>query len=118
MRWLRAILDGHSVPINQALFTDCGTDSAGFPPSAIEVFGGTSESSPLTAGEAALVIQAYRSTHGGNDPTPATVKQIIMSTATDLGAPASEQGAGLINALAAVNAALAIEDENGDPEAS
>jgi hypothetical protein len=102
---------------NQALFFDCSTDSAGFGPSAIEVFGGTSESSPLTAGEAALVIQAYRSTHGGNDPTPATVKRIIMSTATDLGAPASEQGAGFINALAAVNAALAIRDENGAPKA-
>jgi Subtilase family/Peptidase inhibitor I9 len=101
---------------NQSLFFDCSTDSAGFGPSAIEVFGGTSESSPLTAGEAALVIQAYRSTHGGNDPTPATVKRIIMSTATDLGAPASEQGAGFINSLAAVNAALAIEDENGAPK--
>jgi hypothetical protein len=101
---------------NQNLFFDCSTDAAGFGPSAIEVFGGTSESSPLTAGEAALVIQAYRSTHGGNDPTPATVKRIIMSTATDLGAPASEQGAGFINALAAVNAALAIKDENGAPK--
>ncbi|MDP9007341.1 MAG: S8 family serine peptidase [Pseudomonadota bacterium] len=101
---------------NQNLFVECSTDAAGFGPSAIEVFGGTSESSPLTAGEAALVIQAYRSTHGGNDPTPATVKRIIMSTATDLGAPASEQGAGFINALAAVNAALSIDDENGDPK--
>ena len=101
---------------NQKLFIDCSTDAAGFGPSPIEVFGGTSESSPLTAGEAALVIQAYRSTHGGNDPSPATVKRIIMSTATDLGAPSFEQGAGFINALAAVNAALAIEDEHGAPK--
>jgi hypothetical protein len=101
---------------NQALFVDCGDNTAAFGTTPIQAFGGTSESSPLTAGEAALVIQAYRSTHHGADPTPATVKRIIMSTATDLGAPASEQGAGLINSLAAVHAALAIDDENGRPK--
>lgn len=100
---------------NQTLYGDCGS-YAGDAPAAIEVFGGTSESSPVTAGEAALIIQAYRSTHGGTDPTPATVKAIIMSTATDLSAPSSEQGAGFINALAAVNLALSIDDPNGKPK--
>jgi hypothetical protein len=98
---------------NVALYSDC-TDYNGNP-AAIEDFGGTSEAAPLTAGEAALVIQAYRSTHGGKDPTPAVVKQIIMSSATDLGAPSSEQGAGLINALGAVNLALSVADANGKP---
>jgi Subtilase family len=101
---------------NQALFTDCTNYAATPGPTPVQASGGTSESSPLTAGVAALVIQAYRSTHHGADPTPATVKQIIMSSATDLGAPAFEQGAGLINALAAVNAALAINDANGHPQ--
>jgi subtilase family protein len=102
---------------NSTLFVGCVNVSTSTTPTPqpIEIFGGTSESSPLTAGEAALVIQAYRSTHHGADPTPALVKRIIMSTATDLGAPPSEQGAGLINALAAVQAALSVADEHGSP---
>jgi hypothetical protein len=91
---------------NATLYTDCVSYAETTTP--IEDFGGTSEASPLTAGEAALVIQAYRSTHGGATPPPSLVKTIIMSTATDLGAPSSEQGAGLINALGAVNAALSV----------
>jgi hypothetical protein len=100
---------------NTNLYQDC-LDYNGNP-APIEDFGGTSESAPLTAGEAALVIQAYRSTHGGKDPSPALVKQIIMSSATDLGAPSSEQGAGLIDALGAVHLALSIDDANGKPKA-
>ncbi len=99
---------------NTTLFADC-TDFKGAP-TPVQAFGGTSEASPLTAGEAALVIQAYRSTHRGTSPSPALIKQIIMSTATDLGAPADEQGAGLINALAAVNAALSLDDGYGSPQ--
>jgi hypothetical protein len=98
---------------NTSLYGDC-TDFNGNP-TPIESFGGTSESAPLTAGLAALVIQAYRSTHGGYSPSPALVKQIIMGTATDLGAPSSEQGAGLINAYKAVFAALSVVDGNGHP---
>ena len=98
-------------PVSEdSLFEDCGGSLGGQAnPPPIQIFGGTSESSPLTAGEAALIIQAYRSTHRGSDPSPALVKQIIMSTATDLSAPPFEQGAGIINALAAVNAALSVD---------
>jgi len=94
---------------NVTLFADCTDFETPAQPTAVYDFGGTSEAAPLTAGEAALVIQAYRSTHGGNSPSPALVKQIIMSTATDLGVPSSEQGAGLINSLAAVNLALSLD---------
>jgi hypothetical protein len=102
---------------NTAIFGDCTDYETPAQPTPVYDFGGTSEASPLTAGVAALVIQAYRSTHGGKSPTPAVVKQIIMSTATDLNVPTSEQGAGLINALGAVHLALSYDDANGKPKA-
>ncbi|MBA8924892.1 hypothetical protein BC739_002091 [Kutzneria viridogrisea] len=94
-------------------FSQC-TDEQGRP-SAIRTFGGTSEAAPFIAGGAALVIQAYKQTHGGQRPDPLLVKQILTSTATDLGHPAYEQGAGEMNTYAAVRMAMSVQDGNGTP---
>ncbi|WP_203921176.1 S8 family serine peptidase [Rugosimonospora africana] len=84
-------------------------------PSPIEFFGGTSQSSPFVAGGAALVIEAYKNTHHGVRPAPALVKKILTSTATDLGLPAQQQGAGEMDTYRAVREAMSIKDGNGSP---
>jgi subtilisin family serine protease len=93
---------------NTTAFFGCADiDRAGAAPG-IWAAGGTSASCPETAATAALVIEAYEHAHGGNAPSPALVERIIVSTATDLGAPADHQGAGLVNTLKAVQLAESI----------
>ncbi len=96
---------------NPAIYQDC-TDFHGEPtkgaPTGLQQFGGTSQATPLTAATAALIIEAYRNTHGGRTPAPALVKQIITSTANDLGLPAVEKGSGEVDALKAVQEAMSI----------
>jgi subtilisin family serine protease len=91
-----------------AHFFGCADIDHGSNPPPIWAAGGTSASCPETAATAALVIQAYAKTHNGSLPSPALVERIIVSTATDLGAPADHQGAGLVNSLKAVQLAESI----------
>jgi hypothetical protein len=93
---------------NTKAFFGCTDIDKGANPPPIWAAGGTSASAPETSGTAALVINAYQKTHHGQAPSPELVKQIIVSSAQDLGAPADRQGAGLVDTLKAVQLAESI----------
>jgi hypothetical protein len=64
---------------------------------------GTSLSCPIAAGVAALIMDAWNTTHGSM-PTPQQTKDLLLSSATDLGYDPYIQGNGLVNAEAACKA--------------
>jgi subtilisin family serine protease len=100
---------------NPAVYLGCVNGKGQASP--LQAFGGTSMASPLIAGAAALVIEAYERTHHGVRPAPQLVKQLLTSTATDNLDPSDRQGAGLLNAYEAVRAAESVKDGNGSPGA-
>ncbi len=84
----------------------CGLDKPACGTAPITVSGGTSEAGPIVAAVAALVIQAFRSTHSGVTPSATLVRNIISSSSDDLAMPGYEQGSGLVDAYRAVKAAM------------
>lgn len=64
---------------------------------AYDIWGGTSMSTPVGAGIAALVYQAYRQAHG-EWPTAETARVLLKSSATDLNYGPFVQGAGMLDA--------------------
>ena len=64
------------------------------------LFGGTSMAAPLVSGAAALLMESLN--EQGEDYDPLRVKNILMSTATDLQNDPLTQGSGLVNAYDAI----------------
>ena len=88
-----------------------GIGAYGFTPSSVlrtdteaepfALFGGTSMSAPLVSGAAAVLVQSMRD--AGMQHDPFVVKNILMSTATDLHSDPFTQGAGMVNIKAALD---------------
>ncbi len=69
---------------------------------AVDIFGGTSMATPITAGVVALLLEGAREKN--ITVSPLEIKSILESTAKDLGYPPEMQGAGMINLLTALQA--------------
>ena len=65
------------------------------------MFGGTSMAAPLVSGSAAIVMESLK--QKGESYNPFRIKNILMSTATDLQSDPFTQGTGLVNVEDAVN---------------
>ncbi|HSP16896.1 MAG TPA: S8 family serine peptidase [Thermoanaerobaculia bacterium] len=70
---------------------------------------GTSMAAPVITGVSALLVEQWRRTFGGQNPTPAILKTLMIATAEDLGnrGPDYAYGFGLLNAKAAVDTIIA-----------
>ncbi len=81
-------------PVSVTKFTKNSTGSFG-------LFGGTSLAAPLVAGSAAILMQDMQENQLPYNPF--TIKNILMSTATDLYNDPFTQGSGLVNITSAIN---------------
>ena len=96
-------------PLNSACL-DFGCDGLG----AWDLWAGTSMSTPVTAGVVSLIYQAFHD-RSGAWPTSTQAKEILMSSADDHGYDVLQQGAGWVNASAAVKLASGASGVYVDP---
>jgi len=76
---------------------------------------GTSMAAPTVSGISGLIVEQYRTTFGGTDPLPSTVKALLVQTAVDLDdntsyynpGPDYASGYGRVDAQAAVDEVIA-----------
>ncbi len=68
--------------------------------------GGTSAASPGIGGVSAMLYQAYKESHGGNNPDGSFIKALMLNTADDMGRPGPDfdYGWGRVNAKSAYEA--------------
>lgn len=71
-------------------------------PTGYAAWDGTSMACPLVAGLAALILEAYPDVRTSDGLQPYYVRRIITETAKDIGLPAEMQGAGIVDAIAAL----------------
>lgn len=80
-----------------------------FPSNSYGALDGTSMASPAVTGASALIVEQWRRTFGGTNPTPAALKTLLLATAQDLGnrGPDFTYGFGLLDAKAAADTIIA-----------
>lgn len=102
--------DLNSDGISDGVFSSIGDDSGSSIEFDFTFFEGTSMACPHVVGVAALMLSV------NPELTPSDIRQLLIATATDLGDPERDDrfGHGLVNALAAVEAAQSGEIP-GDP---
>jgi len=101
------------VAANGISLTSCSAVSNG----SYSVLSGTSMSTPNATGSLALLVQQYRSLHGGADMRSATLKGLVLHAADEAGSspgPDYSFGWGLLNSLSAANL---IDHAAANPEA-
>ena len=91
-----------ATPLNNAFFTDHADGWRAW-----EIWGGTSRSTPVVAGDLTLVYQAFKAKNG-HWPTWSEARTLMMNGAKDLSYDPLVQGAGMLDAARSVDLAAGL----------